>query len=127
MKPSLTRRPMSAFSLMEVLIVIVVIGVITGIAIPMMMNVREEARENSHRRTAQIVASTAASASSAGDLAIAGAANKTDAIELLSQGVEGEGVFAGVRYRVELGEEEKVAVAEYLQFANGLLLFAPGN
>lgn len=123
--PPTTVKRLRGFSLLEVLVVIVVIGAITAIAVPVLMNVKEEARTNATRRTAQIVSSTAANAQMAGNSSIAEAATKEDAIATLSSGVFGGGVFDNVKYRVALSPSEETEVANYLEFVNGALLFNP--
>lgn len=117
------RSSTSALSLIEALLVIVVIGSITAITIPVFGNFREQASDNSAKRTAQIVASTAENARIAGDLTIPYATDKEAALTLISTGVEGSGAFEGVRYKVKLSPSQRAAIAPYLDFEGGSLIY----
>lgn len=117
------RSSVSALSLIEALLVIVVIGSITAITIPVFGNFKEQASDNSAKRTAQIVASTAENARIAGDLTIPYASGKEEALTLISTGVEGSGAFEGIRYKVQLSPSQREAIAPYLDFEGGSLIY----
>ena len=117
-----TRR---AFSLVEILVMITVIAVIAGIAIPLLSNVFQRSQEIAARRNAQQLAGVASTASAAGNLQIATAVDKKTAVELLTTGVNGTGQFSENVFMVRLDEVEREKTLKYLEFSDGTLAFDP--
>ena len=66
MKLSANKSIKSAFSLVEMLVVIAVIGIIAAIAVPNIGRINDSAKEATARRNAQNIASVFASAQAAG-------------------------------------------------------------
>lgn len=118
---TLNRRP--GFSLVEVLITIAVIGVIVGIGVPMIGRIRQGAAEATQRANAHNLAATAASAVSAGSLALLASTSKEHAIRLLRDGVYGEGELENTRFQVTMRDTDATEASAMLRFACGLLVF----
>ncbi len=122
------RRGKRAFSLVEMLVVVAIIGIMAGIAIPVINIIRSNAEESLNRRTAQILASMASGALTAGSEAVAAASSESEVLDLLSVGVFGTGAFEDVLFRVPLSAEEREGLDAYLAFQEGLLIYdASGN
>jgi prepilin-type N-terminal cleavage/methylation domain-containing protein len=118
-----TQGELRAFSLVEMLVVIAVIALIAAIAVPTMGSIISKSERNVSRRTAQILVSTAEGAVGAGSQEVAAAVNEGDALDILSNGVNGAGLFSDVVFRVPLNAEEKAKVDAYLSFEGGRLIF----
>lgn len=114
-------RRTGGFSLIELLVTIMVIGVITGIAITVINKVQDKSEKASARRHAQIVASMAENAIHAGDTSISSAPDKESALKRLAAGVVGAGAFAGVHIRLDLTDKEQLETLPYLEFVDGRL------
>ena len=109
----------------ELLVTITVIAVITAAAVSQFAGVGDNAGNNAAKRNAQIVASTAENARIAGSAEIVNAENTEEVISLLGQGVEGEGVFEGVVFKISLSDEQRVSVLPFLKFDPSGLVFDP--
>ena len=118
-------RRKRAFSLIEMLTVIAIIGIITGIAVVLISGIRGKSEEATAKRHAQIVAAMAGQALHAGDTQLLEAGSKEAALKLLSIGVTGEGTFEDVVFRLSLSEKEQADTLPYLELRNGLLVVAP--
>lgn len=112
-----------AFSLVEMLVVVAIIALIAAIAVPTMGSIISKSESNVARRTAQILVSTAEGAVGAGSQGVAAAANESEALDILSTGVNGAGLFSDVVFRVPLSADDKVKVDAYLSFEGGRLIF----
>lgn len=118
-------RSQGGFSLVELILTITIIGVIAGIAVPIIQNVFQRGVEASARRNAQAIAGVASSAVAAGSTAINDASDKAAAVALLTTGVKGEGQFAENIFVIHLEEEERAKSLKYLEFKDGELAFDP--
>ncbi len=116
-----TKRSKCAFSLIEVLVTIAVIGVFSGIALTVINKVQGTSEEATAKRQAQLVASMAANAIHAGDTILTGAGDKETAIKHLAAGVYGSGGFSEVHFRLDLSEREQEQTLPYLEYVDGRL------
>jgi len=117
------RRPRHAFSLVELLIVIGVIGIMAGISIPIMNPVRQNARVNKSLKNAQALAATAGAAQAAG--AVLNLASLDAAVAQLKDGVQGNGTFGTSTFRVApFSAEEIEEFRDFLSIDNNTLVFS---
>lgn len=103
----------SGFSLVEMLVVIAVIAIVTGIAIPNLAGLSSRANFAKDERHAQDIASLAAAARAAG------ATNQWTTVDAVIEDLENTiSVPVGaevVQFRIELlAQEDRVNVAQYL-------------
>lgn len=115
----------SGSSLVELLVVIFVIAIVSAIALPMIVGVRDGSSEYvKNKRNAQMLSSIAAAAQAAGlDFVVPG--DTTETIDNIVSGatVTG-GQFAGQRFALPgLNAEDKAGAVEYLSIENGMLVF----
>lgn len=98
------------FSLVEVLVVIAVIGVIAGIAIPALAGVWDSSLSNRAKRQAQTIAQMYASACAAG--ATFSNYTREGIVDSLTspEGVVGKGIFQTSRFAVPMSSEEVSSV-----------------
>ncbi len=113
MTPKKRRIVLSAFSLVEMLVVIAVIAIVTGIAIPNLAGLSSRANFAKDERHAQDIASLAAAARAAG------ATNQWTTVEAAIEDLENTVTVAIgtniVEFRIELlADEDRVNVAQYL-------------
>ena len=112
---SSTRALRSGFSLVEVLIVIVIIGVIAGGALNYLTNHSEIIKQTRNRRNAQEMASLCIAASAAGISLVAPGDPLQTARNVVTGATATKGSFAGKSFRLPgLQEDEIVAAAYYL-------------
>lgn len=110
------------FSLVEMLVVIMVIGILAAIAIPLIANVLTQSKDATARRNAQAVSALASQAMHAGNTSLNEAVTKEEALALLVDGVTGAGGFENVLFRLPLSDNEKVRLLPYLDFVDGMLI-----
>ena len=116
----------SAFTLVEMLVVIAVIGLLAAISIPMISNVFGNAEEGKDKRNAQILASMASAAQAAGDATIAASGGDEAAANLVIAGVSGAGEFADTTFRVpNMSDVERDNALGHLTFSAGTLIYTP--
>lgn len=118
-----TKSPRAqAFSLVEVMAVLAILGVILSLAVPVLASVTGQGEEASATRNAQILSEMANNAIAAGNLEIPEATSVEEVIDLLIGGVRGTGTFAGTLFEVHnLSEEERVAAVPLLIWKDGVL------
>ncbi|MGI9240242.1 MAG: type IV pilin protein, partial [Verrucomicrobiales bacterium] len=116
-------RNQRGFSLVEMLVVIMVIGILAAIAIPLITNVLARSNEATIQRNAQSVAALASQAMHAGNTSLNDAATKEEALTLLVDGVTGADSFENVLFRLPLSPNEQTRVLPFLVHdGNGLLV-----
>ena len=127
MKSKTNHHRPRAFSLVELLIVIAVIGVIASIAIPAMSGLYGKSDAAKVKRNAQEIASTFASAKAAGNALVF--VNKADAIASVTEapGLNGKGVFATSSFSSPMSGSDALAAELYLRYdsAAGVLEYIP--
>ena len=118
-----TKSPRAqAFSLVEVMAVLAILGVILSLAVPVLASVTGQGEEASATRNAQILSEMANNAIAAGNLEIPEATSVEEVIDLRIGGVRGTGTFAGTLFEVHnLSEEERVAAVPLLIWKDGVL------
>ena len=96
----------SGFSLVELLVVIAVLGVVAGLAIPSLAGVIEKGRSAKALQQAQSVALTFSSARSAG--VVFANPTREGVVDALTQpgGIRGSGVFSDVSFSVPIPYSE---------------------
>ncbi len=122
----------SAFSLVEMLVVIAVIGIIAAIAVPNIGKINDSAKEATARRNAQSIASVFASAQAAGLDFSTGSTTVAQIVTKIVTGakVTEKGPFENTFFGVPgLTTADQTAAAPYLSFdtANKLLLYNGGK
>lgn len=106
-----------AFSLVEMLVVIAVIGIIAAIAVPNIGRINESAKDATARRNAQNVASVFASANAAGLTFGSGSTSVSDIVDeiIVGKKVTEKGPFDGTFFGVPgLNSDDKTAAMAYL-------------
>ena len=127
MKSKTTHRRRGAFSLVELLIVITIIGTIASIAVPAMSGIYSKSDAAKVKRNAQEIASTFASAKAAGNAA--SFADKAAAIAAVTEapGLQGRGTFASSSFVSPMSGGEAQAAEIFLRYdaAAGMLEYLP--
>ena len=97
-----------------------------AMAVPLVAQVTHEASATTHQRNAQSLAALANQAVAAGDLTIPAAGSVEEVVDLLLAGVDGEGVFEGTVFRLDmLDAEDKAGAMRLLTLDSGILLYDP--
>ncbi len=116
----------AGFGLTELLTVIAVIGVIAALAIPALAGISDSANNRRCARIAQEYANLAAGANAAGCEALAAATSVAEALEMLTAGVAGSGIFADLEFKLDdICEGDRNRAAHHLELVNGQLLYEP--
>ncbi len=125
----------NAFSLVEMLVVIAVIGILAAIAVPNIGRINAAAEDSKDRRNAQQLASVCGAAAAAGYdfVVVGGHADGADPATLAGEIATGatiadttspfNGTFFGVP---NLSTDEIATAANYLQIANQMLVYNSG-
>ncbi len=117
-----------AFSLVEMLSVIAVIGIISAIAVPSIGRINDSAREAAAKRNAQNIASVITSAQAAGLDFLAPQGLPQTVANVVQGGTVSEGVFAGAFFGVpSLSATEIDAVQSYLWQTDTQVLYMEGG
>jgi len=120
-----------AFSLVEMLVVIAVIGIIAAIAVPNIGRINDSAKEATSRRNAQNVASVFASAQAAGLNFAAASTTPSDIVQAVVTGakVTEKGPFENTWFGVPgLTSDDQSAALKYLTYdANSSQLLYRGD
>ena len=117
-----SRTRLWAFSLVELLIAVAVIGILAAIALPIVFNDRDSVRAIMLKRDAQAIATLASSARAVGNTTISSSATVAEAIQKLIIGVHGEGSLRGVEMKLsQLSSEEIADATPLLELSNGTL------
>ena len=127
--PTLVFSPQTttkAFSLIELLVVVAIIGTLTSILIPMIGRMSDGAESARHRQHAQSLASTYMAGTTAGAAFLA-PGNLDQTIENIVAGATVQsGVFAGESFRVPgIAEADRVAAARFLNLDGDRLIYRP--
>ncbi len=124
-------RRMSAFSLVEMLVVIAVIGVIAAIAVPNIQKINRSSRYAKDQRNAQQIASVSASAEAAGHNFVGTLDDEADVIPLVvgghtitaTENPSLEGTFFGLP---NLSTTDQTGAANFLSVTtDGRLVYDP--
>ncbi len=121
-----TRRHPRGFSLVEMLVVIAVIGVIAGIAVPTIGNITSNADEGATKRNAQNLCSLHTAAVAAGyDF---NTEDKSEIAAQLKTGVTGPAI-AGSDFRLKLSDGEVDDALAYCSYdpISGTMTYSPGG
>lgn len=117
------RPPVSAFSLVELLVVIAVIAIIAAIAIPNIAGITGAATDAKIRRNAQTIASTYNAAIAAG-MPTNAAGNLADAVDIIVAGTNIPVGNTTHSYSVNgLSPTESSNAQVYLGFSNGTIVY----
>lgn len=131
MKLNLAQNARKAFSLVEMLVVIAVIGIIAAIAVPNIGRINDSAKEATARRNAQNVASVFASAQAAGLNFAAASTTPSDIVAAIVLGakVTEKGPFENTWFGVPgLTSADQTAALTYLSYdANSAQLLYNGG
>ncbi|MDG2124841.1 MAG: type II secretion system protein [Verrucomicrobiales bacterium] len=124
MKPNRNIRRDAAFSLVEMLIVIAVIGVVTAIAVPTIGRINDAAKEARDMRNAQNLASVCANAQASG-LNFVGDDVPATVTAIVTGGLVDDlgsldGTFFGVP---SMSAADQAASASYLEIRSGILVY----
>ncbi len=118
------------FSLVELLVVIAVIGVMAGIAIPMVSNINSNASVATAKKQAQQIASVFNSGRAAG--AFGGVGSVTAAMNAVGSGSSGQQgltgttfVISGVSATMDSEKPATQQASHYLSYADGALVYSP--
>jgi len=124
MKIVLNKKRHSAFSLVEMLVVIAVIGIMAAIAVPQIGRINDAAKESKDKRNAQNIASVCGSAQAAGlDFVGADVAATVSAV-VAGNTVTDPGPFQNTFFGVpNLSAADQTSAATYLELSNGMLLY----
>lgn len=116
-------RKESAFSLVELLVVIAVIGVMAAIGITALGGIYRNAQTKKDQRNAQTIVSVAMSAHAAGiELATT---SKTDLVDQLSEGVTSMVAGSPVVFRLSaLSTEEISGASPYIVLEDGYVTYS---
>lgn len=110
------------FGLVELMTAIAVLAVITAIAVPAFSGASESAELRRCQRIAQEYATLAGNANAAGSLELLDCASVAQALEKLSNGVYGSGVFEGTMFRLP-----NVSLHDMTEAAHHLTLMTGGS
>lgn len=114
----------AAFSLVEILIAILLIGILAGISLPFIVPVRTTALANKSMRNAQTLAACAGAAQAAG--ANLDLASIESVAAQLRMGVIGAGVFTTTTFKVApFSDQEIEAFKVHLAISHNTLVFQP--
>ncbi len=114
MKAITPRKRHQAFSLVELLVVIAVIGIMAGIAIPMISNINANSAKAKDKRNAQNICSVYGAARSAG--AAFSSTTKEGIVGELAQGISGGGSFGSNRFQLNVSAGERAAALAYCTY-----------
>jgi type IV pilus assembly protein PilA len=128
---TLIRNKKGAFSLVEMLVVIAVIGILAAIAVPNIGKINNAAEDSKNRRNAQQLSSVCNAAQAAGfDFVEAAGGTGVEAYKVAAQVVGGHTIddasspFKGAFFGVpNLSEQEYKLAANYLKNENGMLVY----
>lgn len=128
MNVSLKKPAQSAFSLVEMLVVIAVIGIMAAIAVPQIGRINDAAKESKDRRNAQNIASVCGSAQAAG-LNFVGADVATTVAAVVAGGsVTDPGPFQNTYFGVpNLSAADQASAAAHLEIRDGMLVYIGTN
>lgn len=122
------------FSLVELLVVIAVIGILAGVAIPALSNINETSRKVKAQKQAQNIASVFASGRVAGAPGFSAATSVETAMDAVGIGSNGGGAMSsiffglpGVSATMDAGKSEEEQAKHYLSFAGGNLSYEPAG
>lgn len=123
---NLTTPQSRAFSLVEMLVVIAVIGIVSAIAVPQISSFNEAATEARAQRNAQNLSAVAAQGSAAG-ITFVGVNAKNQAMANIIAGASPPmGAFAGKYFGVpNMQFQEAQEASEYLDVRNERLIYVP--
>ncbi|MGY8644404.1 MAG: type II secretion system protein [Verrucomicrobiales bacterium] len=127
MKLNKKNKLSAAFSLVEMLVVIAVIGVITAIAVPQIANINSKARAGKDRRNAQNIASVVAAAQAAGHDFLVGNATPAAVVTAVVAGDSPTtGPFAGTLFGIQgMDPTDQTGALTYLKILNAQLVYDP--
>jgi prepilin-type N-terminal cleavage/methylation domain-containing protein len=116
----------SAFSLVEMLVVISILLIITAIAVPMVANATTKAGGSRDHRNAQTIATMANNAIASGNLTLPNATGVEEIVDQLVAGVDGSGVFEGTKFQVNsLSDGDRAGAIALLNWTGGILEYQP--
>jgi prepilin-type N-terminal cleavage/methylation domain-containing protein len=106
-----------AFTLVEMLVAIVIIGAIAGIAVPAFLNIFRQGESAKTQRNAHTIVTTYAGARAAGATFTSASADVRGRVAELMEGKHGAGMMSDAVFRVDtLGTEEMNAVLKRLRY-----------
>ncbi len=118
-KPRRTASRPVAFSLIELLIVVAIIGILTAVSAPLISGLHESANDSRDRSNAQNIATVSAAVAALGVIHVfpESLGGKEASVRLLREGVTvTSGPFAGQRFMIKaLTDEEIRQAVQYLE------------
>ena len=114
----------AGFTLMELLLVVMIIGIVANMAIFSLSSTNDEVSAIKDRRNAQTIASVAATASAAGALFVVTGDVRASAVNLRTGATPGSGIFKGKEFKLPpMADKEFDGAISHLELRGSELMY----
>ena len=114
----------AGFTLMELLLVVMIIGIVANMAIFSLSSTNDEVNAIKDRRNAQTIASVAATASAAGALFVVTGDVRASAVNLRTGATPGSGIFKGKEFKLPpMADKEFDGAINHLELRGSELMY----